>query len=41
MSLGYKGISVPIGNAHGGDNTGLNYVLFSGDFINIKSKEDV
>ena len=41
MSLGYKGISVPIGNAHGGDNTGLNYVIFSGDFIDIKGKEDI
>ena len=41
MTIGYKGISVPIGNAHGGDNTGLNYVLFSGEFINIVGKEEV
>lgn len=41
MAIGYKGISVPIGNAHGGDNTGLNYVLFSGEFINIIRREDV
>jgi len=41
MAIGYKGISVPIGNSHGGDNTGLNYVLFSGEFINIVGKEEV
>ena len=39
MSLGYKGITVPIGNSHGGDGTGFNYVLFSGRFIKIIKKE--
>lgn len=39
QQLGYKGISVPIGNHHGGDNTGFNYVLFDSSFVKIIKKE--
>lgn len=39
--LGYAGISVPIGNRHGGDGTGNNYVIFSSKDIKIINKEQV
>ena len=39
LQLGFKGISVPIGNNHGGDDTGFNYVLFDSSFVKIIKKE--
>ena len=39
--LGYSGISVPIGNKHGGDGTGNNYVIFNSKDIKIINKEQV
>jgi hypothetical protein len=41
MSLGYKGISVPIGNKHGGDDLGYNYVIFNKNDIEIKKVESI
>jgi hypothetical protein len=37
--LGYTGIRVPIGNMHGGDNIGNNYVIFDANDIKIENKE--
>lgn len=37
--LGFVGISVPIGNNHGGDNAGFNYVLFDKAFVKVIKKE--
>lgn len=39
--LGFVGISVPIGNKHGGDGLGYNYVIFNKNDIEIKKVESI